>query len=175
MKKQRTRINEQIRARELRVIGADGKNIGVIDREEALKQAEAQGMDLIEISPEARPPVAKIADYGKHQYEMAKKEKAARANAKVSELKNVQIKVGTGEHDLSLKAKKAAEFLREGHRVKIELFLRGRVKYLDQEFLKKRLDRVLNLIPEEFRVAEDIKKGPKGLVMIIERAKKKSE
>src|SRR4051794_38129510 len=93
---EKIRINREIRAPELRVIGAEGENLGVIAVSEALKAAEAAGLDLIEISPNAKPPVAKVMDYGKFQYELKKKESAARAKAKVSETKEVQIKVGTG-------------------------------------------------------------------------------
>ncbi len=83
----------------------------------------------------------------------------------------MQVKIGTGEHDLELKAKKASEFLREGHRVKINLFLPGRAKYLDPNFLKERLDRVLTLVSENYRVAVAPQKSPKGLSIVIERAK----
>ena len=79
--------------------------------------------------------------------------------------------MGTGEHDLNLKAKKASEWLKEGHRVRIDLFLPGRAKYMDEAFLKERLDRVFKLITEDFKIAEAPKKGPKGLTSVIERAK----
>ncbi|MDO8408384.1 MAG: translation initiation factor IF-3, partial [bacterium] len=92
---ERLNINQEIRARELRVIGAQGENLGILPISEALVAAKAAGLDLIEISPQAVPPVAKIADYGKFEYERGKKEKAVRAKAKVSETKEVQIKVGT--------------------------------------------------------------------------------
>src|SRR3989344_1437034 len=104
---ERLNINNEIRARELRVIGAEGENLGVLPIEEALRKAKEAGQDLIEISPQAVPPVAKIADYGKFEYERSKKDKAVRAKSKVSETKEVQIKVGTGEHDMLLKARKA--------------------------------------------------------------------
>lgn len=165
----RTRINREIRARELRVIGAGGENLGVISLEEALKAAETAGLDLIEISPNAVPPVAKVMDYGKFQYESKKKESAARAKAKVSETKEVQIKVGTGENDMRLKAKKAAEWLAEGHRVRAELFLKGRYKGMDEAFLKTRLEKFLLLIPYAYRVSEPVAKSPKGFAGIIER------
>jgi translation initiation factor IF-3 len=87
------------------------------------------------------------------------------------EVKSLQIKVGTGDHDLNLKAKKASEWLREGHRVKIDLFLPGRAKYMNEIFLKERMDRVFKLISENFKIAEEPKKSLKGLTAIIERAK----
>ena len=164
------RINHQIKARELRVIGADGANLGVLTLGEALRRAEEEELDLIEISPQAVPPVARIADYGKFQYELNKKQKVVKAKAHLTETKTTQIKIGTGEHDLMLKAKKVAAWLQEGHRAKIDLFLWGRYKYMEFNFLKERLERFLKLIPEEYKIAEEIKKSPKGLSVTIERA-----
>lgn len=163
------RINREIRAKELRVIGAEGENLGVISVAEALKAAEAAGLDLIEISPMATPPVAKVMDYGKFEYERSKKESAARAKAKVSETKEVQIKVGTGEHDMMLKARKAAEWLAEGHRVRAELFLKGRYKGMEEVFLKSRLEKFLLLIPYAYKMAEPVARSPKGFAGVIER------
>ena len=133
--------------------------------------AQNKGLDLIEISPNANPPVAKIMDFGKYQYEASKKLKKAKAGAKPSETKSIQIKIGTGDHDLELKAKNASNWLKEGHRIKIELFLAGRAKYMDEKFLKERLDRVLHLITEDYKVSDTYKKGPKGLFLTIEKAK----
>lgn len=166
----KVRVNHQIKAPELRVIGPDGANIGVISLSEALKRAQEAELDLIEISPNATPPVAKIMDYGKYQYDDNKKAKLAKAKAHVVEVKNIQVKVGTGDHDLSLKARKASEWLTEGNRVKIDLFLPGRTKYMDLNFLKERMDRVLKLITVEYKIADEPKKSPKGLTTIIERA-----
>lgn len=166
---EKVRINHQIRVAELRVIGDDGTNFGVISLSEALKKAEEAGLDLIEISPNAVPPIAKIMDFGKFQYDQNKKQKQARTRAHTVETKGLQVKVGTGDHDLELKAKKASEWLREGNRVKIDLFLPGRTKYMDMKFLRERLERILKLITESFRVAEEAKKSPKGLTTIIER------
>lgn len=166
-------INQNIKAQELRVIGADGANLGVISREEALKAAMEAELDLIEISPNAKPPVAKIIDYGKFQYDQKKKQRDIKAKSHVTETKTVQVKIGTGEHDLDLKAKRVKEWLKEGHRVRIDLFLKGRYKYMEFSFLKERLERFLHLIPEEYKVADEIKKGPKGLTTTIEKTSKK--
>jgi translation initiation factor IF-3 len=163
------RVNHQIRVPELRVIGAEGENLGVISFEEALQAAETAGLDLIEISPLASPPVAKIADYGKFQYEQNKKQKENKSKAHTVETKTIQVKIGTGEHDLELKAKQASKWLKEGHRIKIDLFLRGRSKYMEQGFLRERLDRVLKLISENYKVADGPKQSPKGLTVIVER------
>lgn len=165
------RINNQIRAEELRVIGENGENLGLLSKKEALNKAQEAELDLIEISPKANPPVAKIMDYGKFLYDQKKKAKAAKAKAHTVEVKNVQIKLATGEHDLALKAKRASKWLKEGDRVKLELFLRGREKYMDEKFLKERLNRIVNLITEEYKVADPVKKVPKGYAMIVERKK----
>ncbi len=167
----RERINNQIRAKELRVIGADNENLGLLSFKEALEAAQSKGLDLIEISPNANPPVAKIMDYGKFQYEANKKQKKAKAGAKASETKSIQVKIATGDHDLELKAKTASKWLKEGHRIKVELFLAGRAKYMDEKFLKERLDRLLHLITEEYKVSDPYKRGPKGLQLTIEKAK----
>lgn len=167
---QRLRINSGIRAREVRVISEDG-NLGVMTTEDAIKLAEEQGFDLIEISPQADPPVAKIMDYGKYQYDQKKKKREIKANATVSEVKNIQVKVGTGDQDLLMKAKKASEWLRDGHRIRAELYLRGRVKYMDKSFHHERLERFLALLSEDYKVVEDFKQSPKGIAILIERDK----
>ena len=165
----RVNINERIRASELRVVGPEGENYGVISTEEALVKAKEKGLDLIEISPNAVPPIAKIMDYGKFLYDHKKKEKERKAKASTVETKSVQVKIGTGEHDLELKARRASEWLKEGNRVKVELFLRGRSKYLGKEFHEERLERILNLITEEYKITDGPKKGPKGLFVVIEK------
>lgn len=167
----RERINNQIRAKELRVIDSNNQNLGVLSIREALELAQKSGLDLIEISPNANPPVGKIMDFGKYQYEASKKLKKAKAGAKPTETKSIQIKIGTGDHDLELKAKTASKWLKEGHRIKVELFLSGRAKFMDERFLRERLDRVLHLITEDYKVSEGYKRGPKGLVTTIEKAK----
>ena len=137
--------------------------------QDALIRATELGVDLIEIAPNATPPIAKLMDYGKFQYAENKKLKAARAKSKVTETKNIQVKVGTGEHDLDLKAKKASEWLKEGHRIKIDLFLTGRSKFMEFNFLKERMDRILRIITEEYKIADPPKKSPKGLTIVIEK------
>lgn len=167
---QRVRINQSIRAREVRVIGAGGENLGVISVEEALRHAADANLDLIEISPTAKPPVAKIMDYGKYQYEQKKRAREMKAKAHVTETKSVQVKIGTGENDLNLKAKRVANWLGEGHRVKVDLFLWGRYKYMEESFLKERLERFLKLVPADYKIGDPIKRSPKGFTTTLERA-----
>jgi len=168
-----TRINHQIRAAEVRVIGPEGENVGVLPLSEAIQRAHDMGYDLIEISPNAVPPVAKIMDYGKFHYAEQKKKREMKSKSHATETKSVQVKIGTGDHDLALKAKKAAQWLQEGHRVKVDLFLWGRYKYMEFAFLKERLERFLKLIPAEYKLADPIAKSPKGLSTVLENTGKK--
>lgn len=151
------------------MIGPEGENLGTLSTAEALKQAEKFKLDLIEISPNAKPPVAKIMDFGKYRYETGRKAREVKAKSHVTETKSVQVKIGTGDHDQQLKAKRAAEWLEEGHRVKVDLFLWGRYKYMEAEFLKERLDRFLKIIPSDYKVADPVKKSPKGFTTTLER------
>jgi translation initiation factor IF-3 len=143
----------------------------------ALELAFEKGADLIEISPNAVPPIAKIMDYGKFQYEQNKKDKVAKAGSHKTETKSIQVKVGTGENDLMLKAKKASDWLAEGHRVKVELYLVGRSKFQEMNFKKERLDRILNLIETPFKIADPVKPSPRGVAATIEKdpSKKKEK
>ncbi|HEY4517050.1 MAG TPA: translation initiation factor IF-3 [Candidatus Paceibacterota bacterium] len=167
--KERVRMNEGIRAREVRVIGPNGENIGVVPIAEAVRRAREAGLDLIEVSAQANPPVCRITDYGKYKYETKKKEKEVKArSAKVTETKEAQVKIGTSDHDMQIKAAKIAEWMKEGHRVKIDLFLWGRYKYMEFPFLKERLERFLAIIPESYKIADEIKKSPKGLSVVID-------
>ena len=162
-------MNDGIRAREVRVIGASGENVGVVPIAEAIRLAREAGLDLIEVSAQANPPVCRITDYGKFKYEQSKKEKDVKArSAKVTETKEAQVKIGTSENDMRIKADKIAEWLKEGDRVKVALFLWGRYKYMEFEFLKERLERFLAIIPESYKIADEIKKSPKGLSVVIE-------
>lgn len=165
----KTRINHAIKAPELRVIGSEGENLGLLTTAEALKIAEEKGLDLIEISPKANPPVAKIMDFGKFRYQTGRKAREVKAKSHVTETKSVQVKIGTGDHDQQLKARRAAEWLEEGHRVKVDLFLWGRYKYMEQGFLKERLQRFLKIIPTEYKIADEVKRSPKGFTITLER------
>jgi len=167
--KVKTRINNAIKAKELRVVGPDGENFGVLTTINALAKADELNLDLIEISPNANPPVAKIMDFGKFRYDSGQKESEMRAKSHITETKAVQVKIGTGENDQLMKASRAAEWLEEGHRVKVDLFLWGRYKYMEPTFLKERLERFLKIIPTEYKVADEMKKSPKGYTTTLER------
>ena len=169
IKKQNAKVNDNIRSPKLLVINENGDQLGEISLKEALKKAEDVNLDLVEIAPNANPPVAKIMSYGKYLYDQKKKNQKARTKAHSVETKTIQIKPATGEHDLALKAKKISEWLKKGNRVKVDLFLKGRSKYMDKAFLEKRLQRVLDFIEEPYKVADGPKKSPKGLSLIIEK------
>ena len=113
--------------------------------------------------------MAKIADFGKYLYEENKKSRLSKKSHSV-EIKTVQVKLGTGENDLALKAKKTSEWLTEGNRVKVDLFLPGRAKYLDFNFLNTRLERMLKLVSVDYKIADPAKKSPKGMSVLIERS-----
>lgn len=168
---EKVNINNNIRSLKLRVIGHMGENLGVITKEDAMARAKAANLDLIEVSPQADPPVARIADYGKYTYETSKKLKDVKAKAHTTETKTIQISVAISENDIMIKAKKAAIWINEGHRVKIDLQLKGRTKYMDDSFLRERMERILAVIPAEYKVAEPLKKIPKSMLVVIEKAK----
>jgi translation initiation factor IF-3 len=169
--KTRVRMNEGITVSEVRCLGPAGENFGVMATRDAMAKATELGLDLIEITPNAKPPVVKIIDYGKYTYEMKKKEKEVKQRSRVTETKEVQVKIGTSVHDMTIKANKTAEWLQEGHRVKVDLFLWGRYKGMEFNFLKERLERFLAIIPESFKIADAITKSQKGLSVALERDK----
>jgi len=119
-------MNDRIRATELRVLGDDGEQFGIISRADALQIAEDKGLDLVLVSPDAKPPVAKIMDYGKHKYEIEKKKKEAKKNQKKIEVKEVKFSCKIADNDIAYKVKHAREFLEKGKHVKLRVFLRGR-------------------------------------------------
>ncbi len=119
-------INEQIRDKEVRVIGEDGQQLGIMSSREALALADEAGLDLIKIAPTAKPPVCRIADYGKFRYEQARKEKEAKKKQKVIEVKEIRLSPNIDTNDLNTKSNSARKFLTKGDKVKVSLRFRGR-------------------------------------------------
>lgn len=119
-------INEQIRDREVRLVGPDGEQIGVVSSREAQKIADEAGLDLVKIAPNAKPPVCKVIDYGKYRYELARKEKDAKKKQKTVELKEIRLSPNIDTNDLNTKMNAARKFLSKGNKVKITLRFRGR-------------------------------------------------
>ena len=124
--KQELQINEQIRDKELRVIDSDGNQLGIMSLRQALEIAEQKNLDLVKIAPQANPPVCKIIDYGKFRFEQAKREKEARKNQRVVDIKEVRLSLNIDTHDFETKAGHAMRFLKEGNKVKVSIRFRGR-------------------------------------------------
>ena len=124
--KQELQINEQIRDKELRVIDSDGNQLGIMSLRQALEIAEQKNLDLVKIAPQANPPVCKIIDYGKFRFEQAKREKEARKNQRVVEIKEVRLSLNIDTHDFETKKNHAVRFISEGNKVKASIRFRGR-------------------------------------------------
>ena len=159
------KINSQITAPELRVIDAEGKNLGVIKREEALALVRP-GLDLIEIVPGAKPPVARVMSFDKYRDERSRQEKKERMAQKGGELKQVQITARAAQNDLQVKVRQLEKFLEGGHPVEINLFLRGREKY-NREWARLKLDEFLKMIPVEYKRLTEPRFGGSGMTMQI--------
>ena len=121
-----TQINEEIRDREVRVIDSDGTQLGIMPIAEAMRLADEKNTDLVKIAPQAKPPVCKIMDYGKYSFEQAKREKEAKKNQRVIEIKEVRLSLNIDTHDFETKANQAIKFLKSGNRVKVSIRFRGR-------------------------------------------------
>ena len=145
--------------------------MGTMSILDALKLARSHDLDLVEVGPQAQPPICKIMDYGKYMYQKAKQEKKSGTKPKEQETKTVRVGFKTGVHDLAFKAKKATEFLNEGHIVKVELTLRGREKGL-ADMGKQKLMEFLKYIEGAYITQGDPRRSPYGWVIMIQRDKK---
>lgn len=119
-------INEEIRDKEIRLVGDDGSQLGVMSARDALNLAVEKGLDLVKIAPQAQPPVCRLMDYGKHRFEQAKREKEAKKNQKVIELKEIRLSLNIDTHDFNTKLSHARKFIESGHKVKVSIRFRGR-------------------------------------------------
>ena len=126
VKQQETQINSAIRDPEVRLVGANGEQLGIMSARQANELAEKEGLDLVKISPSANPPVCKIMDYGKYLFDKTKREKEQRKNQKIVELKEVQLSMTIEQHDIDIKAKNATKFLLNGDKVKVSIRMSGR-------------------------------------------------
>lgn len=158
----RYQLNNTIRAKELRVIGGEGENLGVIPTMEALKKAREQDLDLVVIAEGAKPPVAKILDFNKFLYEENKKSSAAKAKSKKSELKEFRLGPNIGEGDLQIRVKRAREFLEDGNRVKFTVQLRGREKAFPDVAIEK-LEIIEKALADIAKTEGGIKKVPNDI------------
>ena len=149
-------INEQIRDKEVRLIGPDGEQLGIMSAREAMAKAQEAELDLVKIAPTAKPPVCKIIDYGKFRYEQARKEKEAKKKQKILEVKEIRVTPNIEEHDFEFKAKNARKFLTDGNKVKITVRFRGR-----EVNNSKAGENVLNKFIEKLEDISTVEKKPK--------------
>jgi len=152
----KVRINNQIISPRLRVIDDTGENLGVIALEEALKIAASKNLDLVEIAPEASPPVAKVVSFDKFRYQKEKEAKGQRKQNRVREMKQVQISSRSAKNDLLIKVKRVEKFLGEGHKVEILMRLRGREK-ANTAWARQKLEEFIRLISAEYKILSDIR------------------
>ena len=160
------RINEEIRIREVRVTSASGEQLGIMATRDALRMAEEQHLDLVEVAPKAKPPVCRIMDFGKYRYEQQKREKEAKKKQKIVTIKEVKLRPNIEQHDFDVKLKNALRFLEEGNKVKVTIMFRGRElshPELGREVLNKVADRLKELVSIE----RDAKLEGKNMTMIL--------
>nr|WP_286196879.1 translation initiation factor IF-3 [Tropicibacter sp. R15_0] len=160
------RVNDRIRAPEIRLIGAEGENVGVVTPARAMDMAEQAGLDLVEISPNANPPVCKIMDYGKFKYEQQKRESEARKKQKTIEVKEVKFRPGTDKHDYDVKMRNVFKFLEGGDKVKVTLRFRGR-EMAHQQLGRELLERVAEDVKELGKIENMPKMEGRQMVMMI--------
>jgi translation initiation factor IF-3 len=160
------RINRQIRAQEIRLIGADGEMVGVTTPLEGLKMAQAAGLDLVEISPNAAPPVCKIMDFGKFKYEQQKKANEARKKQKVIVMKEVKVRPNIDKHDLEVKMKQVDGFLKEGDKVKFTMQFRGR-EMAHQDIGRKVMAGIREQLGDTVKYEQEPRMEGRNLIMIV--------
>jgi translation initiation factor IF-3 len=162
----RVRINEYIRVPEVRLIDENGEQVGVVPTQQALDMARAQELDLVEIVPNTRPPVVKIMDFGKYQYQKAKEDQQQKAKQKKTEIKGLRIGLRTDDHDIDVRKKQAEKFLTQGNKVKIEIRLKGREK-AHQPLARETLVNFISAITIPNKIEQEIKRFPGGFNVVI--------
>ena len=166
LKKEQENINEKIRARQVRVIGADGSQLGIMSLQEALEAAREEGLDLVEVAPNADPPVCKIMDYGKFRYQQSKRSQEAKKKQTVIQVKEVKLRPKTDEHDIQTKLRHIRRFLAQKDKAKVTVIFRGReIAFKDRGEMV--LQRVLDELKDEVVVEMPPKMEGRNLVMIL--------
>ena len=165
-RERRVRVNRQIRISPVRVVTAEGEQLGVLSIDEALAAAVERGLDLVEVAPMARPPVVKIMDYGKYKFEEAKAARAAKKKQHIIHLKEVKFRPGIDDHDFDFKVRHAREFLGEGNKVKVTMMFRGR-QIAHTELGKAVLDRVAASLADVGKVEQDAKLDGRNMIMVL--------
>lgn len=173
-KDKKQQVNENISADKVRVIDQDGNMVGIISLDEALKIASEANLDLVNVSPNANPPVCKVLDFGKYQYELQKKEKQSKKNQKQIQVKEVRLSVSIEEHDVEVKANTASKFLKSGDKVKVSIRFRGR----EREYVAKAYG-VMNNFADLVSEFGDVDKKPKmegrNMVMFLSPKKENNK
>ena len=159
-------INEQIRDKEIRLIGEEGQQLGIMSPRDAMKLAEEAGLDLVKIAPTAKPPVCKIVDYGKYRYELARKEKDAKKKQKVIEIKEIRMSPNIDTNDLNTKASAARKFIEKGNKVKVTLRFRGR-EMAHMQTSKHILDDFAQLLADVAVIEKPAKVEGRSMVMFL--------
>lgn len=169
--KEKTNINQAIRASEVRVIDDEGGQLGVMDISSALRAAEEQGLDLVEVSPNANPPVCRIMDYGKYKYQQSKRAAEAKKKQARVDVKEVKLRPKTDEHDYQFKIKNAKRFLSDGNKVKITIMFRGR-EVTHPEFGRRILERIATDVEEVGQIESQPNMTGRFMSMVIGPVKK---
>jgi translation initiation factor IF-3 len=162
----KVRINERIRAPQVRVVSPEGEQLGIMPATEALQRSEEWGLDLVEVAPNADPPVCKIMDYGKYRYEESKKQHERKKKQATVVVKEIKLRPKTEEHDLAYKVKKLKGFLAENCKVKVTIMFRGR-EITHPEQARKLVDRLLEMVGDEVQVEQPAKFEGRNMVMIL--------
>ena len=168
--KEEYRVNERIDAREVRLVDEDGGMVGVVSLDEAMRRAEDAGLDLVEISPTAQPPVCKILDYGKFKYESQKRASAARKKQHVVDIKEIKMRPNIDDHDYTTKMKKIYSFLEEGDKVKVTMRFRGR-ELAHQDIAMGVLTRVRDEVGERAKIEQFPRMEGRNMVMVMAPSK----
>ncbi len=164
--KETLRINDEIRVREVRVTSATGEQLGIMTTQEALRQAEEQHLDLVEVAPKAKPPVCRIMDFGRYRYEQQKRDKEAKKKQKVVTIKEVKLRPNIEDHDFNVKLKNALRFLEEGNKVKVTIMFRGR-ELSHQDLGRAVLQKVAVELKDLVIIERDAKLEGKNMIMIL--------
>jgi translation initiation factor IF-3 len=155
-----------IRVREVRVVGADGAQLGIMPTQEALQFAEEQGFDLVEVAPNERPPVCRIMDYGKYKYQRSKRQQLAKKKQKVILVKEIKLRPKTEEHDYQFKIQHVKRFLQEGHKAKVTVIFRGR-EMAHTELGRRVLDRIIDDLEEVATVEQMPKQEGRNMTLVL--------
>lgn len=164
--KEQLRVNEMVRAREVRLIGAEGEALGIFSSRDALRMAQEANLDLVEVAPTARPPVCKIMDYGRYKYEQQKRDREARKKQKVVVIKEVKMRPNIEDHDFDVRRRQTETFLKEGDKIKATIMFRGR-EVVHSELGKAVLDRLLDAVKDLCIVERHAKLEGKNMIMIL--------